>query len=308
MRTFFLIFHVLMFLWVAEINFVIANLITAGTVSEWYWTRRSGPKNKPDPEKATKGGDGESLTAPVCDAILRTWQFHLGTAAIGAVIIPLSYPVWIVLHYLERQMHQIEQKNSCGRCLRRCVGGCMVLFTKCLKMFHRDAYALVAMQGHGFFDSCYHVCDILDTHFEQIPAFRHATTIVFSCAKWTVAGLCALVVYLALYLEVNVTLGIPSATSNVVPALFAGVIGFMIARCFFDVYLTAVGTTLVCFCEDALVHNIERNDPNEKHEEVFMPSSLVYTTFTVTERRNYGFYTHDDVLLIKQDIEHLKAM
>ena len=308
LRTFFLIFHGLMFLWLAEVNFVLANLITAGAVADWYWTRTSGPHNKPDPALATRGGDRESLIAPVCKAICRTWQFHLGTAAIGAAVLPLCYPFWVVLHYLEHQMHHIEQKTKCARDLRRCLQGLMCYFTKCLKMFHRDAYALVAMQGHGFFDSCYHAADILDSPFAQIARFKHSTMVVLGVAKWSVAALCALVVYLTLYLDLNVTLGFPSATSNVIPAFVAGLIGFMVARCFFDVYVTAVGTVLVCFCEDAMVHNIERNDPTERHEEVFMPSSLVYTAFTVTERRNYGFYTHEDVLLIKQDIELLKAL
>ena len=308
LRSFFLIFHLIMFLWVSEINFVLSNVITAGAVSEWYWTRCSGPKNKPDPELATKGGDDDSLLAPVWDAIIRAWRFHLGTAALGAAVLPLCYPPWVFLHYLEHQMHQIEQRTECARGLRKCLKSLMCCFTKCLKMFHRDAYALVAMQGHGFFDSCYHAADILDTPFEQIPGFKHATQVLFGVCKWTIAALCGLAVYISLYLELNVTLGLPSATSNVVPAFVAGLIGYMVARCFFDVYSTAVGTMLVCFCEDALVHNIERNDPNENHEEVFMPSSLVYTAFTVTERRNYGFYTQEDVLMIKQDIELLKSL
>jgi hypothetical protein len=238
LRSFFLVFHVLMFLWAAEINYALSNLITAGAVADWYWTRRSGPGKKPDPNRATKGGDGESLLAPVWRSIVRTWQFHLGTAALGAVVLPLCYPLWVVAHYLETQMHQVEQTTKCARNLRHCLQAVMCCFTKCLKMFHRHAYALVAMQGHGFFDSCYHAADIIvGAPFEQIAAFNRATAVVFNVAKWTVAALSGLIVYLTLYFEVNVALGFPSATSNVVPSFLAGLIGFMVARCFFDVYV-----------------------------------------------------------------------
>lgn len=152
------------------------------------------------------------------------------------------------------------------------------------------------------------VSAILATTFEQVPKFKAANAVVFTFTKWTVALLCALVVYLVLLFQVNLTLGIPSPTSYVIPSFVSGTIGFMVAKCFFDVYMTAVQTMMVCFCEDTLVHNVERHGPNETHEEVFMPSSLVFTAFTVTERRNYGFYTKDDVLLIKQDVDFIVDM
>ena len=52
--------------------------------------------------------------------------------------------------------------------------------------------------------------------------FKHANVVVFTYVKWTIAALCALVVYLALYFEINITLGIPSPTTNVIPAFLAG--------------------------------------------------------------------------------------
>ena len=47
-------------------------------------------------------------------------------------------------------------------------------------MFHKDAYSLVAMQGHGFFDSCYHVAHILDTSFVQVPHASFPTKFDFT--------------------------------------------------------------------------------------------------------------------------------
>lgn len=309
LRIIFLVFNIVMYLWVSEINCVLSKLITAGAVSDWYWTRKSGPKQKPDPSKATKGGDGVSLKMVVLRAIGRTWRYHLGTAALGAVIVPISYPLWLIMRHIEVQLHHWERRTKCSSCMYVCITKtCLCCFTRCLKMFHRDAYSLVAMQGHSFFDSCYHVADILNAPLSQLETFKFASTVVFSTAKWTVASLCALLVYLVLYLELHVTLGFSFASSNVVPAFFGGMIGYSVAKNFFDVYDAAISTLLVCFCEDALVHNINRNDPTDKHEEVFVPQSLVFHAMTATERRNYGFYTREDVVQIQQDIDYLRRM
>jgi hypothetical protein len=95
-----------------NINFVIyfCYITTAGAVANWYFSRPADP-NDVNHDHGKKRGDGpdELPTFAVQAAAKRSLRYHLGTIALGAMIIAIIQFIRAVVAYLEKQSK--GQKN-----------------------------------------------------------------------------------------------------------------------------------------------------------------------------------------------------
>jgi len=284
LNTFLTGFHIFCFLWTNHFIQGIIIMIVAGAVADWYWTRPSGP----DPEKAYKGGDGKSFKWPLLRSIHRTFRYHLGSIAFGSFLVAVVQFLRVVLEYIKNQTKGWAERNKCYQIMLKVVTILLWCFEKCIKFITRNAFIMIAMQGHGFCDSCCHAFKLLLTNLIQFVLVSCFSKVVITLGKLAIMASSIMTAYLWLSADSKFQEVVPSDTSTVndgyagsapvtnraIPLFLVGLLGYGCAAAFLHVYDLAIGTILLCFCEDYKVHKVD--DPNEVdlHMEVYMPNSL----------------------------------
>nr|CAD7256283.1 unnamed protein product [Timema shepardi] len=107
--------------WFTQFIMGCQHMVIAGAVSKWFFTR-----NK------------SSLDSPILKSFKNLVRYHLGTVAMGSLLIALVQMVRVVLTFVQNRLKGYD--NSVTRCLFKCCQCCLYLLEKFLKFFTRNAY------------------------------------------------------------------------------------------------------------------------------------------------------------------------
>eukprot|EP00834_Sanchytrium_tribonematis_P005221 NODE_302_length_10333_cov_0.506840.p3 type:complete len:520 gc:universal NODE_302_length_10333_cov_0.506840:4761-3202(-) len=108
--------------WTWNFIIAIAETITAGAVAQWYWTqdKKALPKDT------------------VWRSVVRTLKYHLGSLALGSLLIALLQTLRVVIGYLQLQAK--KAKNLTLKRILGCLACCFACFEKVLKFMNTNAY------------------------------------------------------------------------------------------------------------------------------------------------------------------------
>merc|ERR1712066_978733 len=127
----------------------------------------------------------------------------------------------------------------------------------------KNAYIMVAMQGHAFCDSCCHAFKLLLTNLVQFVLVSCFSKVIVFLGKVTIAALGAITAYAWLSSDPQFqewtpkhldderpgTLGLNPVNNKILPALIVLIMGYFCASAFLHVYDLAISSILLCFCE-----------------------------------------------------------
>jgi len=166
---------------------------------------------------------------------------------------------------------------------------CILLcFEKCLKFITKNAYIMIAMQGHAFCDSCCHAFKLLLTNLLQFVLVSCFSKVVILLGKITITCSCVFAAYFWLsrapeFQEWQPTelgdegdgiTGTRVVNNKVIPCVLVALLGYGCGAAFLYVYDLAIASILLCFCEDYKVHQVDDPHFPDLHKEVYMPNSL----------------------------------
>ena len=132
------------------IQFVVGcqHMVIAGAVSKWFFTRFvnffkydfialfSSMFLKNNIFCLSRNKD--QLGTPILTAFGNLVRFHLGTVALGSLLIALVQIVRAILSYI--QSHLESSENSAAKFMARCCQCCLYCFEKILQYLTRNAY------------------------------------------------------------------------------------------------------------------------------------------------------------------------
>jgi len=313
-----MLFHLFCFLWTNELLQAITICIVAGAVCDWYWTRPSGPTKAPpnsccykipcfrghgpDPKLAFKGGDGKSFQFPLMRSVVRTFRFHLGSLAFGSFLVAVVQLLRIIFEYIKKETKGWAEKNKCFKLMLKIITVILLCFERCLKYITKNAYIMIAMQGHAFCDAACHGFKLLLTNLIQFVLVSCFSKVVIFLGKVTIMG--TSVVGAFFWLSKDPAFqewtgagdedpdGIQGRTvvnNKFMPLILIALLGYFCAAAFLHVYDLAIASILLCFCEDYKVHQIDEPTAKQLHKEVYMPNSLRSIVLTPEE---FAHMTH----------------
>ena len=226
-------YHLFGLLWTQQFLSGINQMVIAGAVASWYWA-----------------ADKRALpSSPVWKSFKRTFGYHLGSVAVGSLLIALVQLVRIGLFYIERMLKKKETKFT--KFLMTCCHCCFACIESVFKFINRNAYIQVATYGTPFFTSAKNAFQLLTRNAFRLVAIDSVAGFVLFMSKAVVTCLSGAGCYYALkFYYVNNELYYPAATVFVVM-----VESFAICSLFMYVYAMAVDTIFLSFCQD-----IEAND------------------------------------------------
>eukprot|EP00732_Lithocolla_globosa_P002670 Lithocolla_globosa_v1_NODE_1836_length_2305_cov_1.876444.p2 type:complete len:212 gc:universal NODE_1836_length_2305_cov_1.876444:1523-2158(+) len=180
-------------------------------------------------------------------AFYRTCRYHLGSLALGSMIIAIVQFIRYLLMKLEYALK--GKSNPFLQYLLKCLQCLFLCVQRFLEFLNTNAYIEIAVYGYSFCKAAKRAFDLILRNIVRIVTVHKLGDFLLFCGKLIVSvGSAALGNYLiATYAD--------DPTFWVVPVLTIFVISYCIAYVFMSVLDMAINTIFLSFCEDG-----ERND------------------------------------------------
>lgn len=245
-RTVAQIYNVFIFLWTVGFIHAIGFMTLAFCGVFWYWSARGD-------EKTTEHGvlTGAHLTA----------RYHMGTLALGSLIIAIVQMFRLALATVQHRMRGVAERADTVKVILCCVQCLLACFERFLQFINKNAYILCCMTGDSFLPSARHAFALLVRNALSVGAVTIVGEYVMILGKMLITAVSVLFAYLIL------TSLDADRTSYVVVLIAVGVIAYFVACVFVNVFGVCIDTVLLSYCYD-----LEQNDGLERP--YYFPSDL----------------------------------
>eukprot|EP00056_Hartaetosiga_gracilis_P005755 m.88547 g.88547 ORF g.88547 m.88547 type:complete len:688 (-) comp12269_c2_seq1:238-2301(-) len=221
-------YHIFGFLWIIQLFFAIQQFIVAGAVAQWYFK-----------------GSGK-LGWPILNAVKNSFRYHLGSLALGSMLIALLQLVRLLLAYVQKKLK--GRTGAVVDALMKCCQCCLWLLEKFLKFLNKNAYIEIAIYGYPFCKAAREAFSTLVRNALRVATINSVGSFVLFLSRLVVASV---VGFAALYwMERNLDLAYPA-----VSVIIAAILAWFVAGVFTSVYDLVIDCVFLCFAEDS-----ERND------------------------------------------------
>jgi len=207
-------------------------LVIAGAIATWYFTRydQNGVKNLPP--------------NMVYHSSLRTCRFHLGSIALGSMILAIIQFIRAVLKYLELQTKKASP-NRIQIIIFRLLQCCLGCVECCCDKINKNGYVWMSIFGHSFVPSVCNAWMLLWRNLIRVAAVHLVGEYVLFCGKVIVSlittGLCGLIIK-AFYGD--------TVSSIAMPCFIIFILSFVVATLFMSLFSTTIDTVFLCFLID----------------------------------------------------------
>ncbi|XP_077291052.1 choline transporter-like protein 1 [Arctopsyche grandis] len=215
--------------WFTQFIIGCQHMVIAGAVATWFFTR-----NK------------KNLSTPIITSFKNLVSFHLGTVALGSLLIAFVQMLRAILQYIQSHLRGSENRIIIG--IVKCCQCCLCCFEKFLKYMSRNAYIETAIYGYGFCKSGQQAFKVLASNALRVFAINSVGDFILFLGK-------AFVVIATVLIGIELIQKKQGVQHVWVPLAIVGIIAYLTSHCFMTVYEMAIDTIFICFCEDC-----ERND------------------------------------------------
>lgn len=202
-------------------------MVLAATFAAWYWTFHK----------------SEVPYFILTKAFFRTIRYHMGTLAIGSLIITICRLIRLILEYIDEKLKKYDNPITRGiLCCMKCFFWCLENF---LRFINKNAYIMCAIHGKNFCTSAKDAFNLLMRNVLRVVTLDKVTDFVFFMSKilLTIASGVGTYFYILTYSEQYQLHYIAVPTTIVVIGTY------LMTTVFFGVYSMAVDTLFLCFCK-----------------------------------------------------------
>ncbi|KAB0790913.1 hypothetical protein PPYR_02713 [Photinus pyralis] len=218
-------YNLFIMLWMIQFIYGCQNMIIAGTVSRWYFTRN----------KAALGN-------PMLTSVSTMLRYHLGTISFGSLLVALVQILRVALRSC-RRFQRYLLFLCCLCCVTSRIDECMNYIESFLKYLTRNAYIVTSIHGTEFIKSGTKAFKLILENVLQIAVINSVGDFVLVLSK-------VLIVVATLLVGVALTQNNVHINNRWAILLLVGAVAYLIAHCFITIYEMAVDTIFICFCED----------------------------------------------------------
>ncbi|KAI8929590.1 plasma-membrane choline transporter-domain-containing protein [Entophlyctis helioformis] len=227
-------YHLAGFIWGFTFLVAINQITIAGAVAEWYWLR----------DKSTR------KRFPVLRSFARVCRYHLGSVALGSLLLTIVELIRVVLWQLQRYAKRTHNKTM--QYFVACLQCCLKCFEVILKFINKNAYIYIAITGKAFFKAASEASSLLIRNALRLATVDFVADFVLFLSKLFVTVLSAFLSYLWLTYRTDLY---GSVKFPFITVLLVGVEAYMVSTAFFSVFNLAIDTIFLSFLEDS-----EKND------------------------------------------------
>ncbi|KAL1464872.1 hypothetical protein WDU94_004480, partial [Cyamophila willieti] len=226
-------------IWVSEFILACQQMVVAGAVARWYFN----------------GGHTDKWI--VLPSVRTLWMYHLGSVALGSLLITLFKIPRLVLSFVQTRLKRINHSVS---------EYCVCSF---IRYMNHNAYTVIAIQGIDFCPGAKRAWTVLASNPLNLAAVNSVGDFILFLAKCIVTAVTGSVAILFLSAD-------PSLELYAAPLLVICVFAFFIAHCVISLYEIVIDTLFLCISEDQYMNG----------EEGQWKSSALLTTATRQHKLN----------------------
>jgi choline transporter-like protein 2/4/5 len=230
----------LLFVLLWTINFIanIGSLVIAHSVCCWYFT-------KPEDRKEKIGNHN------IYSSYKLVMRFHLGTVALGSLIIAIIQYARAVALYMQKNVSEKFRSKPWVKIIFCCINCCLWCLECCMKFISKNAYIQTAIYGTPFWASAKGAFSLIASNIMRIGAIMVTSGGALFIGKIFVTALATICTYFFL--------GSSALQKNlydpVGPLVLTALIAWMTATMFMDVLNMAIDTIFQCFISDEVSNN-----------------------------------------------------
>lgn len=168
---------VIALIWISEFILSCQQMVIAGAVSNWYFTR-----------------DRENLDSPIGRSICDLFGRHLGSVALGSFLITLFKLPRLIIQQITSRLRQHEERGSsfAKGALQAC-SCCLWVVERFLAYLSRNAYTVVVIERTNFLTSARLAFQALLSNAIRVAAINSIGDFILFLGKLSVAVLTAIV-------------------------------------------------------------------------------------------------------------------
>ncbi|KAI9179066.1 hypothetical protein H9P43_005728 [Blastocladiella emersonii ATCC 22665] len=232
------IYHVFGFFWAWSFILGVWQTTIAGSVATWYWCR-----------------DKSNLPRfAVAKSLWRCFRYHLGSIALGAMIIAIVQLIRVFLFEAQRRLK--GSNNKAAQYTLACLQCCFACLEKFLKFINKNAYILIAVEGYGFCEAASTAFQLLFRNAFRVAVIDRVANFLLFLGKLLIVAVTCLI-SLGILWSNYAQLG----SYYAVPLIFIFVISWIVASFFTSVVDMGIDTLFLCFCEDCERHDGSAQNP-----------------------------------------------
>jgi len=160
----YLLVYVFGVIWIMEMCDACQHIVISYAVVLWYY--------KP----IAADGDKKSPWFPVVRGVYNAFVFHLGSLAMGALLITVVRSIQLVVWVIKRAAN--HQGNKCCECIASCLLCCLECFRKSMEYINKMAYVDVAVHSNSFCKAAAKVFRFITSEAPAIALLNSWTWIV----------------------------------------------------------------------------------------------------------------------------------
>ena len=216
--------------WTSEFIFALGQLVVAGAVVQWYFTR----------DKATA-----ALLSPLSllSLVAKIARRHAGTAAFGALLIAVCKTLQVVVQYVKNCTP--AKGNRLAKLVLDCITLCLVAVEKCIRFLNKHAYIQTVLHGVGFCTAGFRAFALIAANGGRVAAVACVAKLVLFFGKLCVALATTFCFYVYVLMDLRDELH-----GVVAPAAVCFAVAYFTADAFNNVFEMCIWTILQCFVVD----------------------------------------------------------
>lgn len=219
--------HILMLIWTSQFILGCQQMTVASSVATWYFSR-----------------DKTNLDSPICSSIFRVMSYHLGSIALGSLLIFVRL-ILLIPMLIRYYLQKYKDRLGCLICCLYIVECFFSWISKLLDYINDSALTIVAIEGTPYCFSARVAMRTLATNTIRVATLKTLGDFIILLGKIFVTAASA---GLGIYLFKN------NENINFIyaPVVFASILAFLIAHAMLSIYSMAISIMFLCYSEDVM--------------------------------------------------------
>lgn len=220
--------HLFGFFWNAQFLLYLGSMVVSGAVADWYFSSHQ---------------SRESWSRmPVCSSFLRTLRFHVGSVALGSLILAVIRFTRAVLMYMQKKFLS-DDPNGLQKCMV-CIVNCFLkCLDCCLDKISKNGFVWISIWGGSFCTGSCSAFELVWRNLGRVAAINMVGDYLIFLGKFTVAGLSTGLFAFVLMQQDKVG-------SPILPCICIFLFSWCTASIFMSVFDSIVDATFICFLVD----------------------------------------------------------
>ncbi|XP_008197900.1 choline transporter-like 1 [Tribolium castaneum] len=213
-------------IWTCEFIMGCQQMVIAGAVAHWFYRH--------------KYKDNSHVSYAICKLI----KYHLGSVAIGSLLITIFKVPRLILMFLHEKLKYNSDKGSeCASCLLKCCICCFWCLEKFIRYLNHNAYTVIAIDGVNFCSAAGTAFQVLSSHALQVATINGLGDFILFLGKCLVTVLTGCVGLFIFRRN-------PDLEFYAAPTLVVCIFAFFVAHCILSLYEMVLDTVYLCICQN----------------------------------------------------------